>query len=132
MDGLCNERRICPDTFVGLEDGAYKSSQGFYQPYFFVILLRIPFSSLVSFASETSIIYSTTAPQRSSSRRQASSYFSRATIPCVSEFHLTILPAGPIAVLTELHMAWGGEGAGRWGGCSVVSNSNIGHLPLIL
>jgi len=38
------------------------------------------------------------------------------------------LLAGATAVLTELHIVRGGEGAGRWGGCSVVSNSNIGHL----
>lgn len=104
----------------------------FLPTLFFVILLRIPFSSLVSFASKTSIIYSTTAPQTSSSHRQASSYFSRAMIPCVSEVFLMILPADIIAVLTELHIVGGEEGAGRWDCRSVVSNSNIGHPALIL
>lgn len=108
MDSLCNEQCRCTNIFGELEDGAYKELSRFLPTLFFVILLRLPFSSLVSFASEMFIIYSTTAPQTSSSHRQASSYFSRAMIPCVSEFHLTILPAGTIAVLTELHIVGGG------------------------
>lgn len=43
-----------------------------------------------------------------------------------------ILPADIIAVLTELHIVGGEEGAGRWDCRSVVSNSNIGHPALIL
>lgn len=52
----------------------------------FIILLRVPSSSLVFFPSEASTIYSTTAPQTSSSCRQASSYFQELWSPMSHSF----------------------------------------------
>lgn len=97
----------------------------------FIILLRIPSSSLVFFTSEASTVYSTTAPQTSSSCRQASSYFQELLIPCVSEFCLSI----SLQVPSQLSLKFTLQGLGAvlgTGSCSVVSNSNRGHLPPVL
>lgn len=51
----------------------------------FIILLRVPSSSSVFFASEASTVYST-ALQTSSSRRQASSYFQELWSPMSHSF----------------------------------------------